>query len=216
MGASAQGRVSVGSSIRAASVQTAASTDPDTASAFASLQAQLSGVVPALLLIFHSPRHAPDEVARLAHAAFPGACTVGCTTAGEVNAETFTRGGMSAIAFGGPARASAVLAPTAEGMPAGGAPKLVAELVRGLRRSPVDLAADRHLFVTLTDGLIGGGEALVAALADVAPRIELVGGSAGDDDRLGSTFVWLNGVVASGARTHCFYLRGSVASGVQI
>ena len=179
------------------SVAVAATTDSDTLRGVTAFLAALEPVSPKVVLVFHSPRHDPAEMARAAGEAFPDACTAGCTSAGEIGPNAFQRGGMSAIALGGGARGAVSLVPARLDRAPDAAPRLVAGLAAGLGRNPLALSPDRQVFVTLTDGLVGGGEDLLARLGEAAPGMPIVGGSAGDDDRLEQTFVWADGVAAS-------------------
>jgi hypothetical protein len=65
------------------SVATVFSTNTDPAAAVAEIRAGLSAVEPALVIAFGSPSLSPEAVAYGLAEAFPGARTVGCTTAGE-------------------------------------------------------------------------------------------------------------------------------------
>lgn len=179
------------------SVAVAATTDPNTQRGVRALLAALEPVAPKVVLVFHSPGHDPVEMARAVAQAFPDACTAGCTSAGEVGPTAFLRGGMSAIALGGAARGAVSLVPARLAGGPDAVPRLVAGLAAGLGRNPLALSPDRQVFVTLTDGIVGGGEDLIARLGEAAPGMPIVGGSAGDDDRLEQTFVWADGVAAS-------------------
>ena len=168
----------------------------DTREALDAIIGPLSRVSPQVVLVFHSPAHDPAVVAEAIHAAFPEATTVGCTSAGEIGPLGFQRGGISALALGGAARGAAVRV-AAEDVRLYDVPRRVGQLAAAIGRSPLELAPHRQLFITLTDGLVAGGEQLLAGLGEAAPGMPIVGGSAGDDDRLEETFVWVDGEAAS-------------------
>jgi len=71
--------------------------------------------------------------------------------------------------------------------------RVVSELARRLGGARTGLSPDRHVFLTLTDGLSGNGELLVASVATHAAGVSLVGGSAGDDHTFASTWVAVDG-----------------------
>ncbi len=180
----------------AAPVALAASSLDDTEAALDEIEAALAHCAAALVLVFHSPRHAAPAVAESVARRFPGCATAGCTTAGELSPDGFSSGGMVALAIGGTARAAVSLVPNLAELAVERMARIVGTLAASADISPTQLRPDRQVFITLTDGLVGGGERLLAALADAAPGIPVVGGSAGDGDRLHQTWVWADGVAA--------------------
>ncbi|MCB9758924.1 MAG: FIST C-terminal domain-containing protein [Alphaproteobacteria bacterium] len=141
--------------------------------------------------------HDPGEVARGVAARWPDSLCVGCTTMGEIGPLGLTQGGISALALPPPARAAAVFADSRVGFADG--ERLAEALAGALGHIPAALDPERHVLVTLTDGLSGAEERLVAALGLVLPRVQLIGGSAGDDFRMQRTWVHLNGEARPGA-----------------
>lgn len=183
----------------AGSVRTATSGARETGAALDELFCQLEGARPALVLVFHSPRHDAEQVSSAVKDAFPDAVTAGCSTAGEVTPDGFVSDSMVAVAFGGEARASVVLLDAAAAAAPAAGVRAVATLTSAIGRSALELRPERQLFVTLADGLTGSVEPLLAALADAAAGMPVVGGSAGDGERLGHTWTWANGRVDASA-----------------
>lgn len=144
----------------------------------------------ALVLLFLSPG---ADLARIARETgrIPAAEVVGCTTAGEI-AAGYTEGQIVAIGF--PARhfaAETLLIPDLDRIAR-------AELAGAFLRARQRLAeAQGHLphecAILLVDGLSVREDELAAALAGGAGSIPLVGGSAGDGDRFGETFLLYRG-----------------------
>lgn len=180
-------------------VRVAHSDAPLTQDALAAVLRDLADLEPALVLAFHSPLHDAGQVAGAMQDAFPKAATAGCSTAGEVSPAGFGAGGLVAVAFGGAARASATLLTESAVLTPAAATQVVADLTAGIRRSPLDLDPERQVFLTFTDGLAGSGEVLLAALGEAAAGMPIVGGSAGDGERLDRTCTWANGVVSTSA-----------------
>ncbi|MCO4743922.1 MAG: FIST C-terminal domain-containing protein [Proteobacteria bacterium] len=116
----------------------------------------------------------------------PDSSVVGCTTMGEVGPAGFTKGAVSALAFGGPVKAAAQILVDLEDFEVRDAGRIVDELGAAIG-SPV--TPETHVLVTLTDGLSGLEELLVSSLALAAPGVRLVGGSAGDDFRFEATSI---------------------------
>ncbi len=148
------------------------------------------GPRPAVVLFFVSSSLDFASVAKAIHAQFPDALSVGCTTAGEIGPSGVGTGGVTALGLGEPARCAARLVDL-DNFQFGGGDQLVQSLAKDLGVLALD--ADRHLFVTLTDGLSGMEEVVIASLHTWAPAVSLVGGSAADDFTFTGTWVAVNG-----------------------
>lgn len=146
-----------------------------------------------LVLFFASSKHRAQALACALATAFPEARVAGCSTMGEVGPKGLTTGGVSALGLGEPCRVAAQVVKEARGFHFVHGMALVDSLSAELGVS--ELRPERHVLVTLTDGLCGAEERLVAALGLAAPRVDLVGGSAADDLDLVQTWVSLDGVV---------------------
>lgn len=177
----------------------AASIAADTETAISELQRRLPAQDLGLVFVFFSRRHRAEEVARLARAAWPDAVTLGCSTAGELGPLGMSRGGMSAFALSHPVRAALSWLPDLDNFSFEAGRGLVRQLAHRLGVGVEGLRADRHAFITLTDGLSTQSERLVAAIGDAAPTIPLVGGSAADDRALRETWTFADGVAGVGS-----------------
>jgi hypothetical protein len=154
---------------------------------------------PCLVLLFVSPEHDLDRLARAVTRRFGDIPVVGCTTAGEIGAEGYEEGTIVGIALGAPDFAAAV------------------QLVRDVRATTlVDMQAQmrlarlaisevapwaRHdnLFaMTLIDGMSGCEEAVISAAFSALGGMPIRGGSAGDGMRFHSTHVLFEGQFVSG------------------
>lgn len=179
-------------------VGTAATTAYDTSEAARELAEQLRGHAPRLVLFFAGSTHDLGALAAELAPRLPGVRVAGCSTMGEIGPLGLTQGGVSALGIGAPARVSATLVDL-ELLHFGDGLATVDRLAAELGLSPSALRPDEHVFVTLTDGLSGLEELLIASLGTHAPRIPLVGGSAGDDFRFERTWVALDGSARSRA-----------------
>ena len=150
---------------------------------------------PSVVLFFCSSQLPFEEVAVRVQAAFGEVLTVGSTTCGEIGPDGCTTGRVSAIALSEPVRAAArVIDRAADFRFADGAP-LVGALLEDLNETSATLAQrpGDFVLVTLSDGLAGGEEVLLASIHDAAPGVGLVGGSSADDFRFQSTATALRG-----------------------
>lgn len=156
------------------------------------LRTQL-GDSPQLVLYFASSRHSPEGLARAIADAYPNALVCGCSTMGELGPQGLTQGTVSAVGVGPPCRAVAQIVEDTRSFHFADGVSLCEALSADLDVSALN--PDEHVLVTLTDGLSGAEERLVAALGLAAPRLALVGGSAADDLKLEQTWVSLDGHV---------------------
>ncbi|MFF0203698.1 FIST signal transduction protein [Streptomyces sp. NPDC005017] len=142
------------------------------------------------LLYFASSAYDPEVLAPAVAARFPDAVVVGCSTAGEFTDLHNGTGGISAVAL--PAdvitHAAAVLGDLGEDPGRGTASAL--RTLEGLTHAQLrHLDPARHVGFVLIDGVRGAEEQVNDMLGNAAPLLNFVGGSAGDDFALESTWV---------------------------
>jgi len=164
-----------------------------------SLERSLRPCEPNLILYFAHPRHDFAALAAGVQQRFPDAITAGCTTMGEIGPAGLSDGAVVGLGLGPPCRAAAVMVPELSTFRFEDGPKLATELAGQLGLEPSGIVPGRHVLVTLTDGLSGMEEILVASLGTELSRVPLVGGSAGDAGRFEKTFVSLNGRAVNGS-----------------
>lgn len=170
------------------------------------LSEQLGPEIPRLVLFFVSSRLEFASVATAIAAAFSGSLTLGCTTCGEIGPDGCTIGQVSAFALGPPLRVRAVLLEQLAKLKYERYIEAVHELIEGVvetdgaaqTSNPLRERPEDFVFISLTDGLSGTEELLLAAIAGVAPKVPLVGGSAADDFQFKATQVALGERVATG------------------
>jgi hypothetical protein len=163
------------------------------------LERKLRPCEPSLILFFAHPKHDFAALAGGLQRRFPDAITAGCTTMGELGPSGLTQGQAVALALGPPCRAAAVSVPDLCRFRFEDGEGLAADLASQLDLAPDGIVPGRHVLVTLTDGLSGMEEILVASLGAHLPLVPLVGGSAGDGDRFQRTLVALQGASSAGA-----------------
>jgi len=177
----------------------AAATNEDTGAAVEELVERLDAPGASVVLAFASSYHDVPYLARRLAQEWPGALTAGCTTMGEVGPMGLTKGGISIVALHPPCRASGILLEHLADFQFEEGRRVVRTLSGALGEDSTTPSPEKHVFVTLTDGLSGMEEILVAALGVYAPGIPLVGGSAGDDFRFQQTWGWFNGEARPGS-----------------
>ena len=144
----------------------------------------------AFVALFVSPDADFPAVMAEAVRRFPGAVTVGCTTAGEIGGQGYAEGAI--VAVGLPRSnfiAAPILIPDLDSI---NSEHLVADMIRARTalmaqepRWPTEFA------FLLVDGLSVREDELVSALAAGAGAVPLFGGSAGDGSHFRETFVAL-------------------------
>jgi hypothetical protein len=146
-----------------------------------------------VVLYFASTRYEPRELAIELASRFPDALVAGCSTMGELGPKGLTTDSVSAVGLAAPCRAVAQVIEDTRGFQFADGVALCAAMAADLDTSQLD--PEKHVLVTLTDGLSGAEELVVAALGLAAPQVGLVGGSAADDLHLEQTWVALDGRV---------------------
>jgi hypothetical protein len=159
------------------------------------LHEALAGRTPTLIVVFASSElDLSALLADLSTEVEADVPVVGCTTAGEISTEGPSDRGVVVAAFGGDD--FSVVAAVAENVGAG-LREAGAEVAKG-----VNLLDDRphRILLLLTDGLAGDQQEIVrGAYSVVGAGVPLVGGCAGDDQRMKTTNVFFNGQVLTNA-----------------
>lgn len=158
------------------------------------LVAALGGSLPRVLLYFCPPDFPLDELARAVHEAFPESLTAGCMGGAMLGGRT----GVSVLALGGDARAAADHIEDLNTWSFADGPGVVGSLAFQLGMPPARFDPARHLLLVLADGACQGDERLVAGVSTAAPRLPLVGGSAGSVGPNAGLVVALRGRAFSG------------------
>ncbi|WXL27999.1 nitric oxide-sensing protein NosP [Ectopseudomonas mendocina] len=125
---------------------------------------------------------------------FGGVSLVGCTSAGEITAQGYDRGCVSAIGFDHRSFSIAsALIDEMERFSLLDAQQLVEELVSECRTNELAPIKGHSFALTLLDGLSSREEIVLGALSAAFGSIPHFGGSAGDDNRLNQTHVYYAG-----------------------
>lgn len=139
-------------------------------------------------------------IAKALKGKFPDSEIVGCTTAGEISTNGFSKNSLVAMSIGDDKISRAAAAAITDlNKEAANSGKSLSQLADKLGLSTKDLDGSRHVGIILIDGLSGKEEAVMNALGDEAPQLLVVGASAGDDLKFTGTQVSLNGEVYTNA-----------------
>ncbi len=180
-------------------IHTAYSTNRNVKSAVSELKDRFDDD-PRLVLFFASPAYDPATLAAEVQNAFPGASTLGCTTAGELTSRHMLEKSLVAMSFGsdeiGPLHLETVrdLRARAEEGVKGALRAFETKLEVRMK----ELDRERWAGFVLTDGLSVAEERVMETLSD-ATNAAFVGGSAGDDLAFKATHVFANGEALSDA-----------------
>ena len=147
---------------------------------------------PALVVYFASTCHPLAALSASIRAAFPGAASIGCTTAGEILSGRMATCSIVAMAL--PRRiVSAIGVAVVQDLKNPQAVSAALDSLAAQLGSPLsDLDPATHVGLVLPDGMSGAEEAIMERIRDLT-RIPFVGGSAGDDLAFHATQVAANG-----------------------
>ena len=144
------------------------------------------------MLFFASTKYEPQLLSAQLQTAFPEACVVGCSTAGELDAGKMMTGAAVAMFFPADVVEDAAAAVTENLRQETTVQKAFAEFERHFRLPVSSLDLARHVGLVLVDGLSGAEERLMEKIGDRSD-ILFVGGSAGDDLKFQQTRVYAGG-----------------------
>ena len=156
------------------------------------LQAQCGDSNPRLVLFFASTKYEPQLISAGLQAAFPQACVVGCSTAGELAAGKMMTGAVVAMFFPADVVEDAAVAVVENLGSEPNVQKAFAEFERHFQLPVSSLDLTRHVGLVLIDGLSGAQERLMEKIGDRSD-ILFVGGSAGDDQKFQKTHICKGG-----------------------
>ncbi|MEX6504579.1 nitric oxide-sensing protein NosP [Pseudomonas zhanjiangensis] len=152
------------------------------------------------VLFFCSAQYDLQALGEVLDQYFGGIELVGCTSAGEITAQGYGRGCVSAIGFDHRSFSIASeLIDEMERFSLIDAQQLVERLVKDCRSNELASIKGHSFALTLLDGLSSREEVVLGALSAALGSIPHFGGSAGDDNHLTHTHVYHGGQFHSGA-----------------
>lgn len=172
------------------SIKTAYSSKSELTDVVADIQAQFGNFDANLVVFFASSTFAPDSVASRMGAAFPQAVTCGCSTAGEIVSGKMLNNSVVAMAFNKNSIKTAK-AVVLEDLSKDSYDAFLA-FEQHFGKPMAELDPKRYVGIVLTDGLSGKEELIIDRIGDLT-NVNFIGGSAGDDLKFASTYVYANG-----------------------
>ncbi|GGE54656.1 FIST N-terminal domain-containing protein [Actibacterium pelagium] len=193
---------------RAPQILRAAVVDCDTDQPIAQLAAELGPDPMAFVALFLSPNADLHTLAAQTTTAFGEAAVMGCTTAGEIADTGYSEGKI--VAVGLPASQFSTRILVVEDLKSFNATKLIDRMIQtrhALKKQRPEW--DHEFNFMMIDGLSTLEDRLTSEIAAGLGPVPLFGGSAGDGDRFGETFLLHDGQVLTNAaliaqfRTNC-------------
>lgn len=179
-------------------IRTTVTSEPDVARAAVELRKGLGDLEPVFFVFFASSSYEPETLGRALSDAFEGIPSIGCTTAGELGAGKMLKGSISLVAFGADDLKSVHVATIGDIRSDASATAALAELSGAVGAGIASLDPGRYVGLVLEDGMSGAEEAVMAVLSS-ATNVPFIGGSAGDDAKFQTTWVFANARPKTGA-----------------
>jgi hypothetical protein len=174
-------------------VHRAATTLTDLEAAAAALVADLGARDPAMVLFFCAPRFAEPAFAEPLAAAYPNACVIGCTSAGEIGPDGYVDDSVTAVAFERSAfHCAADVLEDLDQLEMSRATHFAVDLAERLAAEGRNLGEDVFGFM-LIDGLSTSEELVASCIGNALDGVPLFGGSAADRLTFERTAVFARG-----------------------
>ena len=175
-------------------IRVGASASPDPAEAAAELGRGVALDDPALTVFYCSPDYDLDALGAAICDELGTGNVIGCTTAGEISPLGYTRGTLTGVSFSKDVFTVATgLLPDLSEFALAKGRALTRSLIADLQRAAKVPTARSCFGFLLIDGLSMKEEPVVSGLYGAMEGMPLLGGSAGDGERFGSTFVYHGG-----------------------
>lgn len=176
------------------------STATDEHAAVAEIRQLIRQDQPQVILFFCSATYDLAKLATELRAAFGDVPTIGCTTAGQVGLDGFTKGNLAAISLAGDIAAHPYAVDLA-------AVEITVTGIGAETRQLLEAHPDRHAFgLLLVDGLSLKEEQLASLLYRHLPQVPVVGGSASGHLLAKPTHVYVNGAFRTHAAVFTLFL----------
>ncbi len=174
------------------SIMIASSTGGTVTDVIEDIGRQLRGIDPRMLIYFASSIFAPEAISAGMQSAFEGAVVFGCSSSGEIVSGGMLKNSVVAMAFDSRSIQDARVEVLEDLNEADTVDKAF-DVFGNYFNMPVhDMEPATYVGIVLVDGLSGAEEKLIDRMGDLT-HVTFIGGSAGDDLKLESTYVFANG-----------------------
>jgi hypothetical protein len=160
--------------------------------AIADLKQQCGDCKPRVVICFASAKYDPAGLSEQMAAAFPDACVIGCSTAGEICSGQMMSGSVVAMFLDEDVVEDAACAVLENASGETCVREAFSELQRHFGVPVSEMDIDKYAGLILADGLSGAEERLMEKIGDLTDLF-FVGGSAGDDLKFQKTYVLTGG-----------------------
>ncbi len=158
----------------------------------ADLSSKLSDITAKFIIFFASSKFDSGALASAMQKQFDSASVVGCTTAGEIVSGKMLKDSVVAMAFDSQALEEVNIGVVENVKTENRVPEVFADFERKTGQKMIDLNIKKYVGIILVDGLSLAEEKLmdkIGALTDIT----FIGGSAGDDLKYKTTYVFAGG-----------------------
>jgi len=173
-------------------IKTAYSTKGTSSDVIMDIKSQLSGFDVKMLVFFATSRLVPSFVSQKVQEAFPDASVFGCTTAGEIVTGKMLKNSLVAMAFNETAVNDFTIEVVENPKYENNVKKAFSNIENYFKTPVSAMDPEKYVGMVFVDGLIGVEKKLNDKIRDLTDVI-FVGGSAGDDLKWESTYVFANG-----------------------
>jgi hypothetical protein len=173
-------------------IQIAYSTNPNTDNAVKELKNQIKIADPRFIIFFSSSNYNQDEIAGGVKNIFKNTDVIGCSSSGEIVSGGMLNDSVVMMAFDKES-ADDVKIEVIENLKSSADPKKSLDNFEKYYKTPVsDLDFTKYYGIILVDGLSGSEEKLMENIG-TKTNVNFIGGSAGDDLKFKTTYVYANG-----------------------
>lgn len=145
-----------------------------------------------LVVFFASSKYAPEEISKKMQETFPSAVVFGCSTAGEIVTGTMLNESIVVMGFNNESLPDAKIEIIEDVRDPEGVKKAFDSFANHFGVAVADMASKEYVGIILVDGLSGAEESLMETIGD-STNVVFIGGSAGDDVKFKSTYLYANG-----------------------
>lgn len=156
------------------------------------LQSALADLQPKMVLYFASSSYNPDEIAPAMHQAFPGAKVFGCTTSGELISGKMAKKSIVAMSFGHDIISDINIQIVPNIDKEDNVRQAFSLFEAYYQTQALELDPTRYVGIVICDGLTKAEEKIIDSIGNLTD-VTFIGGSAGDDLKFQSTYVFANG-----------------------
>lgn len=156
------------------------------------LQSAMVPLHPKAVLYFASSAYHPQDIALAMNDAFPGATVFGCTTSGELISGKMSKESIVAMAFGSDVIGDVNIQIVTEISTEDHVKQAFSAFEDYYQTPALELDPTQYVGIVICDGLTKAEEKVIDSIGNITD-VTFIGGSAGDDLKFKSTYVFANG-----------------------